>query len=135
MLTHSWKTSSAEKPLVITVEPEAAACLKTGLEARQAMTVKTGYTICTGMCCGTLSATAWPILRDGVDVAVTIEDREVDNAIATLERLGIRAGPCGAASLSALRTICLSLPQVYLGQQAVVVILCTEAARKYQMKS
>jgi diaminopropionate ammonia-lyase len=86
------------------------------------------------MCCGTLSATAWPILKDGVNVAVTVDDIEVDKAIVTLEGFGIRAGPCGAASLSALRSISQGLPRAYLGQQAVVVILCTEAARKYQMK-
>ena len=98
------------------------------------MTVKTGYTICTGMCCGTVSAAAWPVLKDGVNVAVTVEDDEVNKAIATLESFGIGAGPCGAASLSALQSICLSSPQISLGEQAVVVILCTEAARKYQMK-
>ncbi len=64
--------------------------------------VTTGYTICTGMCCGTLSAIGWPVLTNGINTAVAVEDSDVDNAIKYLQACGINAGPCGAASLAGL---------------------------------
>jgi diaminopropionate ammonia-lyase len=39
---------------VITVESEKAPSLKSSLEAGEMVSVETGYTICSGMCCGTV---------------------------------------------------------------------------------
>jgi len=55
----SFFSRKLSKPIIITVEPEAAPCLKTSLEAGKSTTVDVGYSICTGLCCGTLSANAW----------------------------------------------------------------------------
>lgn len=128
--THCQRTPRAEKPVVITVEPETAACLKTSLEAGQPTSVDAEYTICTGMCCGTISLIGWPILSKGVGAAITTNDVEVDGAVAELGQYGVFAGPCGAASLAALRLLAGS-GKMPLEPDAVVVALCTEGKRGY----
>ena len=129
IVTHFERSPRAVQPTIITVEPESAACLKASLEAGQMTSVHATYTICTGMCCGTLSASVWPRLGVGVAAAVTVNDGEVDKELHTLQKYGVQAGPCGAASLAAAR----KLPDVRginLALDSVVVILCTEGKRE-----
>jgi diaminopropionate ammonia-lyase len=134
IVTHFERTQrSTHLPTIITVEPESAACLKASLEAGKMASVDATYTICTGMCCGTLSASVWPILKEGVAVATTVNDAEVDEAIHTLQSYGIPAGPCGAASLAAIRKLA-RLEDVLFGPNSVLVSLCTERARGYQLQ-
>lgn len=128
VVTHFGRSMKEARPEIITVEPKEAACLKASLEAGEMTSIEVGYTISSGMCCGTPSATAWPILRDRVDVAVSVEDVDVENALLELKKYGVHAGPCGAAALVAVR----QLPN--LGRDAVIVLLCTEGARPYKMK-
>jgi diaminopropionate ammonia-lyase len=52
----------------------------------------------------------------------------VEKAMFDLERYGVRTGPCGAATLAGLRVL------DSLGQDSIVLILCTEGARPYEMK-
>jgi diaminopropionate ammonia-lyase len=132
VVTHFGRTSRAERTSVVTVEPRTAACLKTSLEAGQMMSINAEYTICSGMCCGTLSANGWPILKDGVEMATIVDDEEVDKAVRELVLYGVHAGPCGAASLAALRGLSNS-GLSRMAPEAVVVILCTEGRRGYQM--
>lgn len=119
------------KPFIINVEPEAAPCLKASLEADKSTTVDVGYSICTGMCCGTLSANAWPILKECVNIALTVDDLKVDEAIVELRRYGVHSGPCGAASLSAARQL---LGTESFDSKSIVLVLCTEGARSYELK-
>ncbi|CZR60502.1 related to diaminopropionate ammonia-lyase [Phialocephala subalpina] len=133
VVTHFERTPRPTKSMIITVEPKAAACLKTSLEAGEMTSIETGYTICSGMCCGTLSAIGWPILNGGVKAAVAVEDSDVDTAIKNLQTCGINAGPCGAASLAGLEYI-LSTGGLDLGPNSTVVLLCTEGKRGYQMR-
>jgi diaminopropionate ammonia-lyase len=133
VVTHFERTPRSVKPAIVTVEPESAACLKASLEAGTIASVSATYTICTGMCVGTISACVWPILKDGVSIATTVSDSEVDEAIQTLQRYGIRAGPCGAASLAALRKLAKA-GGTYLAPNSVVVVLCTEGERGYQFQ-
>lgn len=117
---------------VMTVEPHSAACLYESLRAGEMVTISTGSTIMSGMNCGTVSTTAWPTLKAGVDVSVTISDIEAHEAVQYLHSIGIRAGPCGAATLAALRTIARSQPAMLdLDADSVVVLICTEGAREY----
>ncbi|KAF8865093.1 tryptophan synthase beta subunit-like PLP-dependent enzyme [Acephala macrosclerotiorum] len=133
VVTHFERTPRSTKPMIITVEPKAAACLKTSLEAGEMTSIETGYTICSGMCCGTLSAMGWPILKSGIKAAVAVEDSAVDAAVKNLQICGINAGPCGAASLAGLEYI-LRAGDLALGPDSVVVLLCTEGKRGYQMR-
>ncbi|KAI0475531.1 pyridoxal-phosphate dependent enzyme family protein [Xylariaceae sp. FL0804] len=140
-------TSSRAAVVVVAVEPVTAACLQASLRAGRSVTVpapapETGgetNTIMTGLNCGTLSAAAWPVLRRGVDAAVTVTDAEAHAAVGELARGGgggIRAGPCGAAAAAALRRVCADAEareQVGLGGDSVVVLFCTEGEREYEI--
>ena len=125
--THYRRADGGQKVEVVTIEPVAAACFKTSLEAGRPVTVETEYTICTGMCCGTVSVTAWPIMKDGVSVAMAVEDSQVEMALLDLRKFGVNAGPCGAATTAGAR----KLPNLRL--DSVIVVLCTEGERNYEM--
>lgn len=125
---HYGRGGGVEKPGVVTVEPVAAACFKTSLEAGKPVSIETSYTICTGMCCGTVSVTAWPIMKDGVSMAIALEDTQVEKALLDLRKYGVNAGPCGAATTAGAR----QLPN--LSPESVVVVLCTEGERNYDME-
>jgi len=74
------------------------------------------------------SASAWPIMKKGVSVAIMVDDNEVETSMLKLQEYGVNAGPCGAATTAALKKIPGLTPD------SVVVVLCTEAARRYDMK-
>lgn len=132
-VTDASNASDTSPVMVIAVEPTTAACLRASLEARAMTTVATQDTIMAGLNCGTLSATAWPVLRDGVDASVVVSDWQAHEAVLALGELGelgklaklaklgeeqeeaagelsasLSAGPCGAATLAALERVCLS---------------------------
>ncbi|KAH7370045.1 diaminopropionate ammonia-lyase family protein [Rhexocercosporidium sp. MPI-PUGE-AT-0058] len=119
---------------VLAVEPHSAASLHQSLQAGASVTISTSPTIMTGLECGTISTAAWPILKEGVDVSVTLGDMEVHDAILELERYGIGAGPCGAAALAGLRFVAghpVARASLSLGKESVVVLICTEGGRSY----
>jgi diaminopropionate ammonia-lyase len=112
----------APHPVVLSVEPDTAACVLRSLRAGRPVTVPTGRTVMAGLDCGTVSASAWPVLRDGLDAAVAVADAEALRAVADLDALGVSSGPSGAASLAGTRAArALDLPP-----DAVVVLLSTE---------
>ncbi|KAF2195484.1 tryptophan synthase beta subunit-like PLP-dependent enzyme [Zopfia rhizophila CBS 207.26] len=117
---------------VITVEPETAACLKASLDAAEITPIITRHTIMDGMCCGTVSSTAWKILQRGVDASVTVSDVEVHRDLQYLHSQGIKNGPCGAAPLSAVRKLCKE-KKLSLSDDSVVILFSTEGARAYEV--
>lgn len=113
---------------VLTVEPESAACLQNNLKDGEWKTIDTTATIMNGMNCGTVSPISWPILSKGVDVSVTVSDLMCHQAVQYLHAHEVNAGPCGAATIAALRkTVSTKL----LDEDSVVVVLSTEGARGY----
>ncbi|KAI1080914.1 tryptophan synthase beta subunit-like PLP-dependent enzyme [Whalleya microplaca] len=125
-------TTRSSSAKVIAVEPTTAACLQASLKAGTSVSVPTADTIMCGMNCGTLSTTAWPVLRTGVDASVTVTDAEAHAAVEELSALGVLAGPCGAATLAALRRVCMDAKGEFaLDGDSVVVLYCTEGARDY----
>lgn len=136
-VTQHFKSAAREQRLgstarVLTVEPDTAACFKASLEHAKMTSVATGDSNMCGMNCGTLSTLAWPILQLGVDGAVVVSDGEADDAVRALNRVAIKAGPCGAATLAALRKACnLERARLGLTEESVVVLLNTESARHY----
>ncbi|KAK0670976.1 tryptophan synthase beta subunit-like PLP-dependent enzyme [Cercophora samala] len=121
---------------VVVVEPDSAACLLASLEKGEETTVETGdKSIMCGMNCGTLSSSAWEVLRKGADAAVAVTDTEAHQAVMDLESEGVEAGPCGASTLAALRRVCSDTSareKLGLGEDAVVVLFCTEGKREYE---
>lgn len=125
---------SQSRASVLTVEPTTAACLKASLEAGQMTTVETGDSIMCGMNCGTVSSTAWPTLASGVDADVTVTDKEAHAAVSELGTMGLQPGPCGAATLSALRKACLEAREsLGFTKDSTVVLFCTEGKREYEI--
>ncbi|KAJ4303504.1 hypothetical protein N0V90_002400 [Kalmusia sp. IMI 367209] len=115
---------------VIAVEPETAACLKVSLEAGKMTSITTGQSIMNGMNCGTVSYTAWEVLRTGVDASVEVTDLESHRDLQYLHSQNIKNGPCGAAPLSALRKL-VKEKKLGLCKDSVVVLFSTEGARDY----
>ncbi|KAF2101560.1 tryptophan synthase beta subunit-like PLP-dependent enzyme [Rhizodiscina lignyota] len=130
VVRHYKSESEEPRTTVITVEADTAACLQTSLMAGKMTTVETGDTIMCGFNCGTVSEVAWPYLRDGVDVSITVTDREADQATKYINEHGINGGPCGAATLAALRKL-IGVKEVGLQADSVVVLFCTERSREY----
>ncbi|KAK2743466.1 hypothetical protein FQN55_007237 [Onygenales sp. PD_40] len=122
-----YKSAGRQTP-VVSVEPDTAACLYKNLRSGKCLPLKTFHTIMNGLDCGTVSSTAWPILRAGVDASVTISDFESHQAVQYLASQGVNSGPCGAASVAALRRIAQKKP---LDPDTVVVLLSTEGPRPY----
>ncbi|GAA1842650.1 diaminopropionate ammonia-lyase [Actinomadura bangladeshensis] len=96
--------SGPARPTVLSVEPDAAACILASLREDEPVTVETGSTTMAGLNCTTPSTLAWPVLRAGLDAAVAVTDAESAQAAHDLAAAGISAGPCGAASLAGTRT-------------------------------
>ncbi|KAK1062913.1 hypothetical protein LTR74_009860 [Friedmanniomyces endolithicus] len=117
---------------IVTVESIAAACLKESLHCGDITPIRTGHTIMNGMNCGTASTIAWPVLRDGVYAAVTVNDQESHGCVQELQALDANAGPCGAATLAALRKVC---NEEIIGKEErktmCGVLFSTEGRREY----
>jgi diaminopropionate ammonia-lyase len=55
-----------------------------------------------GLNCGLPSAVAWPLVSQGIDLFLTIEDERSREAMRALAREGITAGETGAAGVGGL---------------------------------
>ncbi|KAL2845055.1 hypothetical protein BJY01DRAFT_235064 [Aspergillus pseudoustus] len=122
---------SRDEPIsVVAVEPDTAACLQASLVAGKLTPIETSRTIMDGMDCGTVSTTAWPNLQRLVDASVTVSCFESHRAVEYLASQSISAGPCGSASLAALRRLATAEGS-WLNKDSVVVLLSTEGPRDY----
>ena len=114
---------------MLSVEPDTAACVLASLTADRPVTVSTAATVMAGLNCGTISSSAWPVLRAGCDAAVAVSNDEALRAVDDLGRLGVSSGPSGAVTLAGVRAA-LTDPQrraaLDLDHDAVVVLLSTE---------
>lgn len=130
----SFAKSNSRQICVIAVEPDNAACLHNSLKTDDTSPIETSETIMAGMNCGTVSPMSWPLLSQGIDASVTVSDWEAHVAVQYLQKHGVNAGPCGAASLAALRRVAAEDPgSVGLCTDSVVVLLSTEGAREYNL--
>lgn len=133
-LVQHYKSDQAKEPraVIITVEAEAAPCVNTSLKKGEITTVQTDDTIMCGFNCGTPSETAWPYLKGGVDVSVLANDAAAHDATKYINKHGINGGPCGAATLVALRKLAEEgKDRAGLNEQSIIVLFCTERARDY----
>ncbi|MEU4287415.1 pyridoxal-phosphate dependent enzyme [Kribbella sp. NPDC026596] len=110
-------------PAVLGVEPATASCVTTSLLAGELVTVPTGKTVMAGLNCGTPSTLAWPVLRSGLDYAVTVSDEEALRAADDLKASGISSGPSGAATLAGLRA---ARNRLALAPDTTVILINTE---------
>ena len=115
--------------VLLAVEADAAPCLLQSLRQGSIKSISTTDTIMCGLNCGTVSSTAWPLMRDGLDISTTVTDVESHRAMQDLQALGIEVGPCGAAPLAALNFI--GVDRLGLSGSSVLLLLCTEGTRDY----
>ncbi len=117
--------SEAPAPMLLGVEPTAAACITTSLLAGKPTTVPTTKTVMAGLNCGTPSTLAWPVLQAGLDHAITVEDKAALRASTDLAAAGVSSGASGAATLAGLRA---ARPRLTLAPDSTVILINTEAA-------
>jgi diaminopropionate ammonia-lyase len=114
---------------LLTVEPTSAACLLTSLSSGTPRTIPAGTTALAGLNAGSVSAAAWPVLRDRVAAAVAVTDDDALRGARELAQAGIPAGPCGGAALAGL-TAALGAPaaRAALGvdEESHVLVLSTD---------
>jgi len=130
------------QPVLVAVEPVEADALLASVDAPDGQPVPaTGRqsSIMAGLNCGRVSLTAWPVVRRGVELFVTIEDRFAEDAMRRLARPAgtdpaIEAGESGAAGLAAVLAL-LEAPELgaakqflHLGPARQVVVINTEGA-------
>ncbi|KAI9150048.1 Diaminopropionate ammonia-lyase [Paramyrothecium foliicola] len=128
----SYFRQAGKNTSVMSVEPDCSACLYKSKEKGQMVTVDTIPTIMEGLNCGSVSTTAWSDLCNGITANSTVSDYEVHKAVAELHAHSVPAGPCGAASLAALRRLSAEdKSRLKLGAESTVILLCTEGARDY----
>ncbi|MFI9307308.1 diaminopropionate ammonia-lyase [Streptomyces triculaminicus] len=128
-VAHYGGGSPGQAPALLAVEPVAAACVLSSLSRGERVSVATGRTAMAGLNCGTPSALAWPLLRDGLAAAVAVTDQQSARAGRDLAALGVSSGPCGAASLAGFRAVVQAEDRraaVGLRPDATVVLLSTE---------
>lgn len=123
---------NAVEDKIVTVEPIAAPSFKESLHCGELTPIETGETIMNGMNCGTTSDIAWPVLLAGTHAAVTVSDIESHECVQYLQSQGVNAGPCGAATLAALRKLCLDMSSDEK-RNAIVVLFSTEGSREYEV--
>ncbi|MGV9800244.1 pyridoxal-phosphate dependent enzyme [Mycobacterium sp. NPDC003449] len=131
-LAHAAVTFGRSRPdcRIVSVEPDVADCIRASLAADAMTTVPTGRTSMAGLNCGTPSYLAWPDLRTGLAGAVVVDDESAARAAAELAGLGVDAGPCGAASLAALRILAAEPARsgLGIGTDSSVALLSTEGS-------
>jgi diaminopropionate ammonia-lyase len=129
MVDH-YRSRDGDGPSLLSVEPATAACLAQSLLSGGLVRIKTGFTIMTGMNCGTPSELGWPTLAAGIDAAVSVTDEDCRRAVEDLTQLAQDAGPCGASTLAGVRRALASRSRrdaLRVGEHSVVVLLSTEA--------
>jgi acetylornithine deacetylase/succinyl-diaminopimelate desuccinylase-like protein/cysteine synthase len=127
---------SRETPAtVVVVEPDTTPSLTHSLQQGRLTPVVTSPSIMAGMNCGTVPATARPLLEWLVDVSVTVSDWESHCAVQDLAAHSIDAGPCGAASLAAIRRLKAEAPagSAFFSPKSVILLLSTEGSRPYEV--
>ncbi|MHA7224243.1 diaminopropionate ammonia-lyase [Arthrobacter sp. RHLT1-20] len=129
-LVEHYRVAGNAAPVLLSAEPETAACIAQSLQAGRPVVVDTSYpSIMSGLNCGTPSELGWPALMAGIDAAVSVSEAECRQAVMDLQSLGLDVGPCGAASLAGVRTALASperRQQMSLDETSVIVLVSTE---------
>lgn len=129
-------------PILVAVEPESADALQASIESPAgAPSPARGRldTIMAGLNCGTVSLSAWPVVKRGVDLFVTVTDAYAEAAMRRLARPEgndprIVAGETGGAGLAGLLALldaselAPAREALALGPERRVLVVNTEGA-------
>jgi diaminopropionate ammonia-lyase len=125
-IEHYRAPGRSRRTTILAVEPVTAACVTASLRAGEPVSVDTSTpTILAGLNCGTVSSTAWPAVRDGLDAGIGVTDAEAARALEFLHGHGLRVGPCGAASLAGFQAAS-AMPDGPRAIDLPVVLVSTE---------
>jgi diaminopropionate ammonia-lyase len=134
-VNHFRAAGRADRPALIGVEPDGAACALESIVAGAPVMLEVGphSSIMAGLNCGTPSTSAWPLLKAGFDGFVSVGDDRAREAMRLLAARGIESGESGAAGLAGL--IELMQPAwadhraaLGVGEGARVLVISTEGA-------
>ncbi|HUV31739.1 MAG TPA: diaminopropionate ammonia-lyase [Acidobacteriota bacterium] len=139
---HNVRGRSGRRPGLVNVEPSAADCLLASARSSSGdvrSTTGSRDTIMAGLNCGTPSLVAWPVVKQVVDVFMSIPDRFSKRAMRTFYHPGrsderIESGESGAAGLGALLALCEAASlapareALGLGSDSTILLINTEGA-------
>lgn len=121
--------------VIIGVEPTGADCVLQSARAGHIETVPGPHrSIMAGLNCGTPSPVAWPVVSQGVDWFVSIDDEWATQAMRMLAGAGVAAGETGSAALGGLSAFATGpgspdrRADARLDERSTVLVLCTEGA-------
>ena len=128
-----WARYGADRPRLVLVEPESAACLLESVASGGRVDVDVEIeTLMAGLSCGEVSTLAWPVIDQGVDDLLAIGDEMVGPLMERLDReSGIEAGESAVAGLAGLMGAMEDLElagQLGLSDQSRVLLFGTEGA-------
>lgn len=116
-------------PMLVVVEAIGSACYAQSIKAGRMTSVDATATACEGLCCGTPSCVAYPIVLSAASAYVSMGDMYAEVAQRVLERF-VPTGPSGAAGLAGLAAV-LSVEgaaeTMRLDRPAHVLCIVTEA--------
>jgi diaminopropionate ammonia-lyase len=132
-----WETLGAERPRMIVVEPDRAACIYETAKAGKPVPVQGALdTIMAGLACGEVSLLAWEVLEEGCDDFLTVPDEAAADCMRLLAEgkegdSPIVAGESAVAGLAGL-LLALENPEIAdaldLGPQSRVLLFGSEGA-------
>ncbi len=134
---HFWETFGPERPCIVVVEPDRAACLFASVRAGGPTAVGGDLgTIMAGLACGEPSPLAWEILDEGADAFMTVTDAAAAEtmrllAAGTAGDAPVIAGESAVAGLAGLLGACArpDLRQgLGLGPESRVLLFGSEGA-------
>jgi diaminopropionate ammonia-lyase len=132
---HYRRPELAAKPRLVGVEPLTADCALASAQAGRLVEVPgPHHTIMGRLCCGVASLVAWPIMSQGIDVFVAIDDDWARKAMRELAGARVVSGETGAAGVAGLLALLTDGEKdehrrlLGLTQDAHVVVISTEGA-------
>ncbi|WP_253939496.1 diaminopropionate ammonia-lyase [Halomonas sp. THAF5a] len=112
-LSQLWEAYGPDRPRVVVVEPDRAACLYASVRAGSPTAVEGELdTLMAGLACGEVSLLAWEVLDEGVDDFMTVSD---DSAVEAMRLLA--NGAAGDAPLVAGESAVAGLVGLLIARQ------------------
>src|SRR3954454_125851 len=96
-----------ERPLLVGLEPETAACALESIRAGYPVTVPGPHeSMMAGLNAGTVSQLAWPVLRDRYDAFCSIDNSWAEEGMRRLAAMGVQAGEVSGGTVGATLALC-----------------------------
>jgi diaminopropionate ammonia-lyase len=119
-----------ERPRLVGLEPETAACALESVRAGRPVTVPGPHdSIMAGLNAGTVSTLAWPVLRERFDAFCALDDSWAEQGMRRLAAIGIEAGEVSGGTAGAALALCGSddaRAELGVNAQSTFFLLLTE---------